>query len=159
MWQWIRSIFQRERGGSPEGFAMRDASVDAAVDRVLERVVLQLGTGQPTLDQLRASQSTILGYVATLAGLESKKLTERDQNVAAALISILVAGRLSGKSVDPELGESLMSEFKELEEARDFDYGQGGAMALEDFEHSAQGRVPHALALWMKQARGAESAG
>jgi hypothetical protein len=96
---------------------------------------------------LRDCNATILGYVATLADLESKNLAGQDQRAAAALIAILVMSKLSGNSIDP--GE-LESQFHELEVTRDFHYGQGGAMALEDHEIAARGKVPHALAVWIR---------
>lgn len=149
MWKWLVSIFQRRGSGLPAGVAMRDASIDAAVDKVLKVVALQLGAAQSTLDQMRTNQSTILGYVATLADAESQQLIGHDQRAAAALIAILVVGKMSGESADHA---QLMNEFSELERTRDYGYGQGGAMALEDCEAVANGNVPRALALWMKSA-------
>lgn len=148
MWQWIISIFQQRSGGVPAGVSMRDASIDVAADKVLRAVALQLGAAQSTPEQMRANHSTIFGYVATLADLESKQLTGRDQRATAALIAILVAGKMSGESVDHG---QLMDEFSELERTKDYGYGQGSAMALEDYGTSANGNVPRALALWMKK--------
>jgi hypothetical protein len=149
MWRSILSIFRRRGNSLPDGVALRDASVDAAVESIFGRVVLQLRAVQPTPEQLQDNQSVLMGYVATFAELEAKKFADRSVNATAALISILVTARMSGDAADHE---QLMNEFAELEQSRDYSYGQGGAMALEDYESSAAGKAPHALALWMRAA-------
>jgi hypothetical protein len=124
---------------------MRDSVIDAAADAVLTRLALQLGAAKTTAEQIRSNQPTILGYIATLAELESKQLRDRDQSAAASLITLIVAGRCAGESADYE---QLVHEFHALRDSKDFLFGQGGAMALEDFEAVANGQVPHALAEW-----------
>ena len=110
--------------------------------------------GASHLQQLTLMRSFALGYVATLAdeAVSGSKAVPQSRGarivVTLLAISSLDDPRRAGEGVD-----HLMSELEGLEEARDYGYGQGGAVALQDVPVINSGQTARGLFTELKGMR------
>jgi hypothetical protein len=126
---WLEGLWKRAT--APSGVTPVDAFIEATTKKIVGVVSEQMNASHATPEQLQIMRSFLLGYVATLAEQAALSSGRADASNAGALISILAAQQLLQVASDPE---ALLNEFVVYTRERDFAFGQGGALALEDFQ-------------------------
>ncbi len=153
MFQFLNRIFGRS--GPPAGLTMATPHMRDCAELIRRCVVAQFDeAGLPLMPGGASYRAIVLGYVATLAEKMGSRLQEKDPRSAGMLICFLAMEGVEAQSSSA----GLMHEFTELTESRDYAFGQGGAIALEDFPALLKKVPPRGLALAL-MGRGTQRAG
>jgi len=148
MFEFAKRFFRG--GGTPPGITMADDQVRKCGELIRRCVVAQFNeAGLPLMTAASPYRSLVLGYVATLAEEIGTRLS-RDEGQGVSMLICFIA--MEGVDAAPE-HEDLMREFTELTDAREYMFGQGGAIALEDFPGLAKQIPPRGLALELMRMR------
>ena len=130
MWEFIKKLFGVREPERSRQFMANDPEIIEGEALISGAVVSQLqeaGFSNPA--SWKMMRSFILGYVATLGEQYGEHINDTNGS-AGALLAIRVAHALVGPSNDTG---KLFQEFNDLTAGRDFGFGQGGAVGLEDF--------------------------
>jgi len=128
MLKWLKRL-GKEDAAIP-GFTPVDPFIEATTDKIVSAVSKQMQAVQATPEQLQVMRSFLLGYVVTLAEQAALASGRADASNAIVLISVLAAQKLPQVAGEPE---ALLNELAAYTQGRDFAFGQGGSVALEDF--------------------------
>lgn len=140
MWQKLKRLFGRDE--SVPGFTEVNEDIRNASDVICKVVASQVLQSGASSKQLEFMRPFILGYIAAFAEQLGPSVGKSDPQGTAVLMSILAVAKLDGAGANHQ---SIAEEFEELTSLRDFPFGQGGAVALEDFEVLIQREEPQGL--------------
>jgi hypothetical protein len=129
-------------GGAVPGFTQVNEAVQNVSELIYKCVAVQIVRSGASPRQVEAMRTFILGYIAALAEHLAPSIEKTNPQAAAALISILAAAKLAGEGASHQ---EILQEFEELTALRDFGFGQGGAVALEDYEVLLNQEEPQGL--------------
>lgn len=142
MFQFVKRLLRKS--DMPPGITMVDPHIRDCAELIRRCVVAQFEeVGLPLMPETASYRPLVLGYVATLAEEMGARLGKDDPRGVAMLICFIAM-----EGVDAHRNhESLMGEFTELTETRNYSFCQGGAIALEDFPGLLKQVPPRGLAL------------
>lgn len=144
MLEFMKRLFQRSEFPAGAGITPVDKHIQDCAELIRRCVVAQFNeAGLPLLSRTASYRPVVLGYVATFAEQMGLGLRRDDPQSASVLICLLA---MDGVDAEPDQ-EALLREFTELTESRNYSFGQGGAIALEDFPGVLKQVPPRRLAL------------